>query len=359
MTKKYVSAMDCGKYLTKLIIAEITDNGVSEAIQVEVPTKYTELGNNEFETPTGNSYILDCEGRRFLVGEEGRITDYQTNKTKEIHRLSGYAALAKGVSALSKGSIIEEDIEVSIVLACPVLTMKDTKDKEDYKEFIVGKDVEFNVYNADIKEKYTKYKFKFVNSLIKSESTGIIAFNNFLDYSKESLAVIDFGGLNMTFIEFMNGAMKKDSRFSERHAGFKLINYVKSEINSHTKNDEETSYIESALRSGKLNSSDKNIENNSKEWIKVAKKKFLDDAIEILEKRSISLERYDSVIFIGGTSIYLEEQIKNLGLNNIISVNDNLQWISIKGLFIMSLMLANITEEEMKKIKINGVELFK
>lgn len=317
MKKKYIAAIDSGKRLTKMIIAETEKNEIFEKeIKISVPTKLTEVDDNFSDEVQKESYIVEFENKKHVIGKQGLDVSSENNKALDIHKLSVYCALSE---------VLEPDVEseITAVLACPVLTLNDKSDKTFYKEFITnsGKQIEIKINDKN-------YKFKFVNSIIKSETTGIRYLNDGL-FKNKKIALIDFGGLNLTFVEMDDEVVIPENRFSDKFGFNRLVTDTVTALSAYTKDNVSTRVAEKSIELGYLIND--GIDSGSKKVINSVKEKFIENMVKEIELKRISLKNYQQVIFLGGTSIYLQDQL-SARFKNSYFVEDP-QWASVYGLF--------------------------
>lgn len=321
----YIAALDSGKGLSKLIIANFDDyKACKDSRRLSVVTKYTELKEDQYEEATKDSHLVEFNGGRFIVGKQGRDNSLLTTKCDPVHKLCSYAAITK---ALEPG--VENTI--TMVLACPVLALKSQDEKEKYKKFMTndGNLVEITV---DGKE----YKFKFDNVILKSEASGIIYFDA-PTFEASRVGILDLGHLNMTFLEYNDGVINTDNRYIFDYGCNKLEGMLQESLSLYRQQNVSDETVREALRRGALI----NVygeDANSIPVINETKTEFIMGILDLLVKKSIMIADYNSIIVTGGTSLYLDKLIP-LQIPNAVLVEDP-QWACIEGLFGLAVAFA-------------------
>ena len=101
--KKYVLSADIGKYETEITGRDL--EGTKEDIKtVALRTKMYDLSNGYIEVE-GDSYVVEFDGKEFIVGEQGQSKSDDTTKTQFLHQLACYTAITKFLEAGSKRRI--------------------------------------------------------------------------------------------------------------------------------------------------------------------------------------------------------------------------------------------------------------
>ena len=102
--KKYVLSADIGKYETEITGRDL--EGTKEDIKtVALRTKMYDLSNGYIEVE-GDSYVVEFDGKEFIVGEQGQNKSDDTTKTQFLHQLACYTAITKFLEAGSKDNKI-------------------------------------------------------------------------------------------------------------------------------------------------------------------------------------------------------------------------------------------------------------
>jgi len=318
LTEKYVITLDIGKFETKAIGRNI--NGTAKDIKrVNFRTKMYNLADGYIDIE-GNSYKVGFDGQEYIIGEQGETKSSDTSKTNLLHQLSAYAAISRFLKP-------DTSTKINLVLACPLSVLKIAEAKEEYKDFIKGTGV------ITIKVNNETFKFEIENVTIKAEGSGILYTEPEL-FKGKNMAVIDFGGLNMGVSIYRNSVCKQNDRFIEEFGANVLTLRVKDAMTTLNKGNI-VSYdtAEQALENGYMKDLS-SIRPDSIDKIKKVKKQFLLDAIGIIKTHSIKLEELDGIVFVGGTTQKLQEQISEKYPSA--NIPKNSQWTTVEGLYMVA-----------------------
>lgn len=293
---KLILSADIGKYETELIGRDIEK---SEDIKlVNFRTKMYDLSDGYIEKE-GKSYLVELDGKEFIVGEQGQDKSYDTSKTNMLHKLACYTAITQFLEPDTK----ENDIYM--VLACPISVLQIQSAKEEYKNFIKG-DGEIN-----IKVDGNNYSFNIKDVTIKSEGSGIIYLEPEI-FANKTVAVFDLGGLNQGIFLYNNKVCKKEDRFIEECGTDRLIELVKEQLSIYKKgNLTDTETAEKALDEGGLKSNGK-IDLKSAPYIQRAKENYLKEVLNHAKEHKFNLDELDKVVFVGGTTEHIKDDINAL-----------------------------------------------
>lgn len=315
--KKYVISLDAGKYALKSI-GRPAEGTADDIKKVSFRTKMDVMKNNTSDVE-GNSYKVTLNGESYIVGDQGRDDKekYQTSKTTLLHQLCAYTAITQFLEPDTTDNI------VYMVLACPLSVLKSDSGKEEYRSFIKGNGpISLTVNDKD-------YTFEIADVTIKAEGSGVLYLNPEL-FEKKSVALIDFGGLNMNFCLYENGAAVPSSRFTEEHGSNALTNCVIDQLTIYKKgNIVSFEVAEKALEEGHLNKFGQ-IDKESVEYIEKAKEIFFNEALKFVAQRKYNLEE-TAVVFVGGTADKLQDIIRKDLPHAYIPSNS--QWSTAEGLY--------------------------
>lgn len=322
--KKYTLVLDAGKDSAKIMGGENTvlKEDINSSQKFIFKSRTYDLKSGYIETQ-GNTNKIEFDGKELLVGEQGTDRSLKSSKTNELHQICAYNAITKYLESETTGNII------NLVLACPVPVLSSDTDKEEYRKLIKG-DGPIKITVDD-----KNYEFTIENILMKAEGSGVLYLIP-ESFKNKKVLVVDFGGLNMTVTLFTNGTCVNPTsdRFAEEHGSVALINEISKALTTY-RNGNIVQYktAEEALERGYLlQYGDK--DSKSIEYIDKAKNIFFNNALKIIELHSIDIADIDQVMFIGGTSEYLDKQIGTLK-NSF--VTDDPQWSSVEGLFKVAL----------------------
>lgn len=318
---EYIISLDPGKDSTKF-------EGINKGEDLENihPQKFLSrlynLDNGFIEVEDESSYKVVFENKEFIVGKQGGdMKNFETSKENPLHKICSYTAITRFLKPSTK------DNKIFLVLACPITVLQSETAKQSYKEFIKGSGpIKINVNDKN-------YEFEIEDIMLKAEGSGIRYLMPEL-FKEKKIGVLDFGGLNMTFTLFTDGscANPQKDRFAEEFGAVQLINYVADSLTEHNGkgNRINVTIAEEALTRGfGLNFGKR--DESTIPFIKKAKERFLDEACQQIARRGISLSDLDNIIFVGGTTQHLVNEISDKLPNSIIASNS--QYTTVEGLF--------------------------
>lgn len=314
-TNYYVVALDAGKYETKLIGRNVNGD-VNSIERVNFRTKDYDLSKGYIDIE-GNSHKVKFKEVERIIGQQGTEDGTtETSKMTLLHQLAAYTAITQ---------ILETNVnnKIKLVLACPLVTLRNAEAKEEFKNFIKGDGI-IKIEVDDI-----KYEFEIIDVTIKAEGSGIFILEHEQFVSK-NVGIIDFGGLNMGFTIYRNCVVNPNERFIADFGVKELTFRVVDALTDLYNNTVSYEQAESALENGYMtNMSEVDVE--SIKAINKAKEDFLKDAITLIEKRGFKLEQLDKLIFVGGTTQKLREQI--VQKYNKAMIPSNSQWTNVEGFY--------------------------
>ncbi|WP_231181675.1 ParM/StbA family protein [Clostridium botulinum] len=316
MSNIVVLANDNGKNMSKTIGLK---KGKCEVEKVGFLSKY-HVSIDINEEIEGNSHIVSFEDKIYIVGDSGKTFDFDSNKEKDIHKISCYTAISQFLEPNTK------DNYIYMVLACPIDFIRTKALKDGYKEFIQGNG-EINI-NVDGKE----YSFMIKEITIKSEGSGTI-YNNIDSYKNEDVAVIDLGGVNFSFCIYSNCVAVKESRFARDFGGNYLIQLTRNALRDHTRGISISENLALKALSDDCLTIRGEKDNKSIEVIRKVKESYLEKIVDEIKSMGYSFD-VTRPVFCGGTS----ELIRNV-INDrykFATVVENAQWNSVEGLYVIA-----------------------
>ena len=314
--ERYVLVLDLGKDSVKSIGRNL-EADASEIKKVIFKTKMYDL-DDEFIELEGNSHLLQIDGKEFIIGEQGKISEdnFETTKSNNLHKYAAYTA----ISQYLEPNTIEN--KIYIVLACPLSVLASQEAKEAYKKLIKG------TGTIKVSVDSENYEFEIADIILKQEDSGIIYLKP-EQFINKVVALIGFGGLNMNFALYDNCTCQ--SKFSEELGSIALTNYTKESLTSYLKGNIVTFHqSEKALANGYLLKQGQ-IDANSIKAIEKAKERFFNDAMNIIKRHNYDIDKLDSVVIVGGTSLKIESIINRELKHSFITKNS--QWDSVEGLY--------------------------
>ncbi|MDM0935652.1 recombinase [Clostridium perfringens] len=314
--KKIVLSADIGKYETELTGRDLSLS-TEDLKTVRFRTKLYDLKKGYVDVE-GNSYLVEFEGGKYIVGEQGQDKSFDTSKTKFLHQIACYTAITEFLEPNTK------DNEIYMVLACPFSVLSVQEAKEEYKEFIKSKGIINITVNGE------NYEFEIKDILIKAEGSGIIYLEPNL-FEGKTVGIVDLGGLNMAWSLYVNGVCKKDDRFIEECGTDRLIEIVREQLSIYRKgNLVSNDTAEKALHEGGLKKAGK-IDNESTVFIEKSKEAYLDEVLKHIEAHKYNIDEIDMIVFVGGTPKHIKENISNKIIHSYIPVNSELT--TVEGLY--------------------------
>lgn len=173
MAIKYV-AIDSGKFATKAVTLK-PDR--TEKLLV-FRTKMEETNRTSAQ---GQSFLVEYEGKRYILGEQAEVGSSKSSKAELLHKLAAYTALAR---------LVESGDDVVAAVGCPLQVFENAETKEQYRRYLFPKG------QIDIKVNGTTKHFTVKNVLVLAESSGIIYLEE-ARYADRMVGVVDIGGLNI------------------------------------------------------------------------------------------------------------------------------------------------------------------
>lgn len=292
--KKIILSADIGKFETELIGRDAALTA-DDRKTVRFRTKMYDLEAGDIDVE-GNSYLVEFNKKRYIVGEQGQEKSEDTSKTEFLHQLSCYTAITQFLEPESK------DNEIYMVLACPTSVLMIKEAKEEYKNFIKG-DGPIKI-TVDGKN----YEFEIKDITIKAEGSGILYLEPNI-FKNQTVAIIDLGGLNMGVSVYVNMVCKKDDRFIEECGTDKLIGITREQLAIYKKGNLVNKDIsEKALKEGGLKKAGK-IDTESIEYVNKAKELYYQEVLKNLKEHKVEVDQFDKVVFVGGTTEHVKENI--------------------------------------------------
>lgn len=314
--KKIILSADIGKYETEVVGRDI--ELTSEDIRtIRFRTKLYDLSSGYIDVE-GNSHLVKFGDKNYIIGEQGQDKSEDTSKTQFLHQLACYTAITQFIEPGTKEN------EIYMILACPLSVLLIQDAKEEYKKFIKGDGpIKITVDGKD-------YEFEIKDVLIKAEGSGIIYLEPEL-FNNQVVGIVDLGGLNMGWSLYNNKVCKKDDRFIEECGTDRLIDIVREQLAFYKKGNLVNKEIaEKALNEGGLKKGGK-IDNESTKYIDKAKELYFGEVLKFIKAHKFNIDELDRVVFVGGTSQHIKENITNKLSHAYIPVNSQLS--TVEGLY--------------------------
>ena len=326
--QKIIIALDIGKSTTKLLGRLYNDGKIvkatnkSDDIKVTLATKCDELFEEDVDVESG-SYLTEVDGNKYLVGAQATTESEGSSKLNYIHRICGLTALTKH---MEPGVLCE----VYMYLASPLNQLKSKKYIQEYKDFFKKDDNTPMIVRVNRKD----YKFILKEIAIKPEGSG--ALKSATDkFRNREVALIDIGGKNIGVTLYDNCKAVVSNRFQMEIGNKRLEEIIEDAIITYGDSADTPSINEvtKAIRNGYLTSFGK-VDEKSKGYITDAKNKFFKEILSTLTKKGIKPDRVESLLFIGGTSQNIIDQIGTMPNAEYLP---NAQWEAVQGLYLFAL----------------------
>lgn len=307
LVKTKVISVDAGKYATKALTGPADGAGK----RIDFRTKTFKLRKGIDLDAQGKSYKVKFEGNTYVIGEQGEEVDYSVDKATINHKLATYTAITQ---------LLDEANNVQLVLGCPTSIYKNEDLRANYKNYILnGGLVDINVNNKD-------YSFNIENTLVLPEGFGIVFLEKEL-FKGNRVAVGDLGGLNFNFAVYNNLIPEISSMFTSNLGSNELETILINEFNIRYGASFTSSDIQQIIRQGGVKVKGK-IDIESTKIIDAVLEQYMIKLIQEAKKNNNNLELMD-VVFVGGTSLFMEDKIREYLPHAIIPKNP--QWSNVVG----------------------------
>lgn len=305
--KKEIITIDPGKFATKAVTGDI--NGGK---RISFRTKIFKLREGVDLDIQGNSYKVKFEGETYIIGDQGEEIDYSIDKANIHHKLATYTAISQ-----LKGN----NDKLSVVLGCPTSIYKNEKLRKEYKDYITnnGEPINININGIN-------HSFRIENALVLPEGYGIVFLEPEM-FKNKRVAVGDLGGLNMNFAIYNNLIPEVSSMFTVNLGSYELETEITKELNVKYGSSFNSADIQQFVKQGGVRVKGE-IDEESKMIINTKLEQHMIKIVQEAKKNNINLELMD-VIFVGGTSAFMENKIKEHLPHAIVPKNS--QWANVIG----------------------------
>ncbi len=311
MATKYI-AVDCGKHAVKACEYDPKTNTVRRL------TFHTRTAPGDFRDDAleKNTYLAKIGNEVLKIGNgaRGDGADLNTSKKNLTHRDCTLFAISQFCSGT--------DDEVHVAVGLPAKDWAVVSKREDYKEYLFKE----GAYSIQVKTSSTsdvaEKKFKIVKSYVFPESIGALFQDDSPAVNETSFyGVLDIGNVNLNATVWQGVELQQDISITDELGAASLILGLSQELSAEfTRCDERmTAKILSLYPDNRClrpNNGDKDIMRRSKELID---RYLLDHARKIkraCDGRKWSLD-YMTLVAIGGTSIILKDQLKQVFGENL------------------------------------------
>lgn len=298
-----VVAVDSGKYATKSIFK--TENG--KLIKNQYRTKMD--NTNESETSDLNSCVVKYKDYQVILGHEAETVNYDTTKSKMIHKIATLSAIAR---------YVEQGDDVIVSIGCPISVFNNVEERAAYQKFM-GEGEDVTIYLNGQKKNFTIKKV-----VVCPESSGII-YKNIEKYKGALVGIIDIGGLNTNCCVYDKLAPIKSTAFTTNLGANVLRNDLKQRLNSEIPGANIQDWqMEDIITKGFI----KSHKEKSAEIISEHLKKHIQNILEETKKKGWDIRNLD-LVFVGGGSKLLKTEILNI--INDAEISENAEWDNAEG----------------------------
>jgi len=182
--------IDSGKYATKIAVERDGDIRHGK-FKTRMDANVEKMSQDDAE-----SFSVEFEGKRYLVGKEARTQDFEDTKMKDIHKIATYTAIASDFTGVGNGD------HVNLAIGCPLTIYANRDLRMEYKKFIAPQGKEINIVVNGKRKVFTIDR-----SYVFPESSGVVYLNH-EKYKEDLIGVIDIGGLNANCCIYDRGVPK-------------------------------------------------------------------------------------------------------------------------------------------------------
>ncbi len=282
-------AVDAGKHSTKSVSAS---------------GKYIfrTLMDSNVDAIGKSSYRVKFGTHEYIIGEDGLESSFDTSKTQLIHKLATYLSIA-----LHGGK------RVRLVVGCPLSIYTNTQAKKEYHDFIYRQYVALVVDGV-------YHEIGIEKLIVLPESVGVV-YQNINRYRNKLVGVIDIGGLNTNAAIYDRLKPVKESVFTLSEGGEIFATRLKKEfvrLNGWNCQDYEIPHL---LKDDKF-----------KMIVADVARDHMSRIINQMKRNNWNL-KYVNLIFTGGGSLLLEDAIKTILPNSVVS--ETAVWDNAMGFYQM------------------------
>ncbi|PLS19602.1 hypothetical protein CVD28_04075 [Bacillus sp. M6-12] len=299
--------VDSGKYATKAV--EVTEKG--ELNKLKFRTKMEET--DESITNGDETYAIEINGERYLIGKLANEIDWDTSKATELHRYSIYTAIHHFVSAGD---------EVALMVGCPLSVYTSRDQREAYEDYIKA-DGEVTITVNGEKKTFTIVE---INAL--PETSGYL-FKNIAKYKNKIFAVIDIGGLNANCCQYNGKDIIPGTDVTTKSGMNTLYKTIQLQLNKAFESNLQEIHVEQFMTQDKSQWFIKKDKEKSHKLILKIVLEHVKGIYTNLKSKGWDLENMD-FIFVGGGSLSLTDEIKEVFGEDVI-ISETGVWDNAEG----------------------------
>lgn len=299
-------AVDSGKYATK-VAAYIPETDEVKAFKFRTRMGW---GNFDDDALEASTVIIEYNGKVYKIGNGAeKEAALETTKSSEIHRLCVITAIAMCV-----GDSGEDEVHAAVGI--PVKEWENVEKRMEYKQYILPDDkVTVRLMIRNETEPVTR-SFTIVSRHVYPESQGALFLKKVAPLSNGTVAIMDLGNLNINCTCWNHRELDRQYSLTDELGGNILISGLSQELSAAFSRCDET-YVAKVLKQPKEkrylkpNRPNEEVERLSKEMID----DYLMNHVKLIRRKCDakhwSLD-FMNLVFIGGTSDLLKEEIKTV-----------------------------------------------
>jgi plasmid segregation protein ParM len=298
--KRFIS-VDSGKFATKGALRKV--NVAEGESLVEKEVKFlTRIDNEDVDfglLADENTHFVNFRGKKYRVGDNASDDSFSESKAEDIHKICTYTAI---------GMLVEDGDEVTLAVGCPLSVFLNKRARIDYQRFMLSNHEEI-VITVDGR----KHRFTINKVIVFPEGAGVV-YLNFNRYKDKTVGVIDLGGLNTNCCVYKNIAPVAETIFTTRLGGKRmrkdLLDLLNSSLNASSPISDYQ--MDEIMERGYVyDRRDKNKETRSKQIIHDYRYKHVKKIYDSCIEHNWAVDNMD-IVFVGGTSLFLKEEIKEV-----------------------------------------------
>lgn len=299
--KRLLVSVDTGKFACKsyAVIGGIEKRNIFES-------KVLKGNDAEAMEAQGKSFRIEFEDEKegsvnWIFGDVGAEYNLDDSKDKLEHKMSLYIAIANMINEYRTINGYKPEI-IDLVIGCPMNNYKDASEREKYIKYMINGNghVEFNM-NGD------EYKFEIDANTVFAmpEAVGVTVTHAYL-FKSNRRAVIDLGGKTMNFCIIGPKLIPEIKTMMSRNIGsHDFVTDVHNEL-SKTISNLTREEVEFAIEKEELKG-----HQSASETIRKMKENRVLKVFNEIKQAGHEIARLDPV-FVGGTSLKLQKQIRKL-----------------------------------------------
>lgn len=299
--------VDSGKYATKAIA--LTE--LEEFERLKFRTKMSET--EESVTNASETYAIEMNGERHLIGKLANESDWETSKASDLHRLSIYTAIHH---------FVKDGDEVSLAVGCPLSVYTKRKHREEYEQYIQGdRDITITVNGV-------KKTFRIVEINALPETSGYL-FKNIEEYEDKMFSIVDIGGLNANCCQYNGIDIIHESDLTLILGMNNLYTKIRNEVNKEFSANISIIQVEQFMNRDKKDWYIRKDKENSNRLIKKITLEHVREIHSELKQNGWDTDNME-FIFVGGGSLVLKEEIKEVFGEDVV-ISDSGVWDNAEG----------------------------